>query len=192
MEVNKQTILQAPNGVNKVLLHTCCAPCSVAIIESMMNNGIEPTIFFCNPNIYPQAEYEKRKTEIIRYAKGLELNFIDADYSHEDWLKETQHLKEQPERGERCQVCFNLRLNETARYAQQNDFEVFATTLGSSRWKDLEQIDTAGQQAAKLYPNLIFWNENWRKNGLSNRQADLIKEYDFYRQQYCGCEFSKK
>ena len=95
-----------------------------------------------------------------------------------------------PERGSRCLKCFTLRLTETARYASEHGFSVFTTTLASSRWKSLEQINEAGRRAAALYPGTLFWEQNWRKGGLQDRRNQLLKEYDFYNQQYCGCEFS--
>ncbi len=190
-ELVKRELL-VPEGVKKVLLHTCCAPCSVAIIDSMISNAIEPVVFFYNPNIYPQSEYDKRKAEIARYAAELGLEFIDADNSYADWLKETEYLKDEPERGERCNLCFRIRFEETARYAHEYGLKVFASTLGSSRWKDLTQINLAGKLASEAYDDLTFWEENWRKGGLANKQSEIIKQYDFYRQQYCGCEFSQR
>lgn len=184
--------ITAPNGADKVLLHSCCAPCSTAIIECMLANGIRPTLFYYNPNIYPQKEYEIRKAEAIRFAQAQELDFIDADYNHENWLQQICGLEKEPERGGRCLKCFILRLNETARYASEHGFSVFTTTLASSRWKSLEQINEAGQLAAQRYPGTIFWEQNWRKGGLQERRNQLLKEYEFYNQQYCGCEFSMR
>ena len=100
--------------------------------------------------------------------------------------------KTKPERGSRCLKCFTLRLTETARYASEHNFQVFTTTLASSRWKNLEQINEAGRRAASFYPGTIFWEQNWRKGGLQDRRNQLLKEYDFYNQLYCGCEFSMK
>ena len=101
-------------------------------------------------------------------------------------------LEKEPERGGRCLKCFTLRLTETARYAAEHGFSVFTTTLASSRWKSLEQINDAGRHASALYPGTIFWEQNWRKGGLQDRRNQLLKEYDFYNQQYCGCEFSMR
>ena len=180
----------------KVLLHTCCAPCSSAIIECLMNNGITPVIYYCNPNIFPQEEYEIRKEECSRYAKALGLEIIDADYDHENWLQEVAGLENEPERGGRCLKCFKLRLLRTARYAAANGFKVITTTLASSRWKSLEQINEAGEWAcAQLAVDsdqpVVWWDRNWRKGGLQERRLQILKEYDFYNQLYCGCEFSK-
>ena len=136
--------IQAPMGETRVLLHTCCAPCSSAIIEALIQNGITPVIYYCNPNIYPQEEYEIRKNECTRYAESLGLEIIDADYDHENWLEAVQGLEDEPERGGRCLKCFKLRLLRTAEYARQRGIKVITTTLASSRWKSLDQIDEAG------------------------------------------------
>lgn len=182
--------LVAPGGVEKVVLHTCCAPCSGAIIEAMLNNGIEPVIYYCNPNIYPLEEYEIRKNECSRYAEKLGLQIVDADNDHSAWLECVKGLEAEPERGTRCLKCFKLRLTACAKYAAENGFTVITSTLDSSRWKSHEQIVEAGNYAASLYENITYWDYNWRKGGLTARRAEIIKENDFYNQRYCGCEFS--
>ena len=131
--------IQTPNGEDRVLLHSCCAPCSSAIIECLLANGIRPTVFYCNPNIYPQEEYEIRKQEAVRFVTSQNLDFIDADYDYTHWRNTMLGLENEPERGSRCLKCFTLRLTETARYASEHGFSVFTTTLASSRWKSLEQ-----------------------------------------------------
>ena len=193
MEMKQKNNIQAPMGEKTVLLHTCCAPCSSAIIEAMMQNGITPVIYYCNPNIYPQEEYEIRKNECTRYAQALGLEIVDADYDHENWLCEMKGLENEPERGGRCLKCFKLRLLRTARYARERGIKVITTTLASSRWKSLDQINEAGQWACKNIPPddcVIWWDQNWRKGGLQERRNQILKEYDFYNQRYCGCEFS--
>lgn len=182
--------LVAPGGVEKVLLHTCCAPCSGAIIEAMLNSGIEPVIYYCNPNIYPPEEYKIRKNECSRYAEKLGLQIVDADNDHSAWLECVKGLEAEPERGARCLKCFKLRLAACAKYAAENGFTVITSTLDSSRWKSHEQIVEAGNYAASLYENITYWDYNWRKGGLTARRAEIIKENDFYNQRYCGCEFS--
>ena len=102
----QKNIIEAPLGETKVLLHTCCAPCSSAIIEAMMKNGITPVIYYCNPNIYPVEEYEIRKNECKRYAEALGLEIVDADYDHDNWLLQMKGLEDEPERGGRCLKCF--------------------------------------------------------------------------------------
>ena len=189
----KRNIIQAPMGETKVLLHTCCAPCSSAIIEALLQNGITPIIYYCNPNIYPQEEYEIRKNECTRYAESLGLEIVDADYDHENWLSEMKGLECEPERGGRCLKCFKLRLLRTAQYARERGIKVMTTTLASSRWKSLDQINEAGFWAcSQLGENEtpVWWDQNWRKGGLQERRNQILKEYDFYNQRYCGCEFS--
>ena len=188
---NKEFRLEVPGGENVVLLHTCCAPCSSAIIECMMNSGITPVIYYCNPNIYPRAEYEIRKNECTRYAQALGLEIVDADYDHENWLREVAGMENEPERGGRCLKCFKLRLLRTAQFAAQRGIKVITTTLASSRWKSLDQINEAGRWACEQTETpVIWWDQNWRKGGLQERRLQILKEYDFYNQLYCGCEFS--
>lgn len=188
----KAESLEVPMEQTKVLLHTCCAPCSSAIIECLLNNGISPTIYYCNPNIYPLEEYLIRKDECTRYAQALGLDIIDADYDHEVWLEAVKGHEDEPERCGRCLKCFKLRLLRTAQYASENGFKVITTTLASSRWKSLDQINEAGQWACAQIPEVVWWDRNWRKGGLQERRLQIIKEYDFYNQLYCGCEFSNK
>lgn len=176
----------------KLMLHTCCAPCSAAILEYLCDQGIRPTLFYFNPNIYPREEYETRKNECSRYAGKLGLDMICGDYDHSLWLKRIAGLEQEPERGKRCLECFRMRLSATARLANEKGFDTVAATLGSSRWKNLTQIAEAGKQAVASCPNLTFWDRNWRKEGLSERRRILLKENGFYNQQYCGCEFSGK
>ena len=190
--VKKPFVIEAPGGATKVLLHTCCAPCSSAIVECLLKHGITPTIYYFNPNIYPLEEYEIRKNECSRYAKSLGLEIVDEDYNHENWLQEMKGSEQEPERGSRCLKCFKLRLLKTAQYARDHGFTVITTTLASSRWKSLEQIEEAGRFAESQIPGVTFWAQNWRKGGLSERRIQIIKEYDFYNQRYCGCEFSMR
>ena len=156
----------------------------------MAEQKLHPTLFFCNPNIFPHEEYMKRKEELMRHADRMGVPFVDADDDHAAWLLRIRGLEREPERGARCRQCFVVRLQATAKYAHEYGFGVFTTTLASSRWKDIGQITEAGQTSAAAYPNLIFWAQNWRKGGLSERRNALIKFYDFYNQTYCGCEFS--
>lgn len=183
---------QVPGGEDRVLLHTCCAPCSSAIIECLMEHGVRPTIYYCNPNIDPIEEYLIRKDECTRYARSLGLDMVDADYDHAAWRCGVQGLEGEPERGGRCLQCFKLRLRATARYAHEHGFKVITTTLASSRWKSLDQINEAGRFAVAPYPDVVWWEQNWRKGGLSERRLAIIKEYGFYNQRYCGCEFSRR
>lgn len=225
---------------DRVLVHACCAPCSGAILEWLVGQGVRPTVFFSNANIYPLAEYELRRGELLRYAAQLGqkasgsnqeaassrqeasdggqeptghiatdgsqeptghmatdgsqeprgLVVIDDVYDHEAWRCAVRGLECEPERGQRCLQCFRFRLERAARYAHEHGFNVLTTTLASSRWKDLEQVDAAGSYACSLFPGLRWWGRNWRKGGLQERRSAIIREQNFYNQTWCGCEFS--
>lgn len=182
--------LKTPDSSTKVVLHSCCAPCSSAIIEALVNNNITPIIYFYNPNIYPEAEYEKRKDEIIAYAKRLNIEFVDGDYNYTLWSKCVAGYEDAPERGSRCLECFKMRLIATAKFAKEHSISTFTTTLASSRWKDLNQICKAATIAEDTVEGVTFWTQNWRKGGLYERRNQLLKTENFYNQQYCGCQFS--
>lgn len=177
-------------GQQKVLLHCCCAPCSCSIIKRLLDAGIQPTIFFYNPNIYPHEEYEKRKREVVHYAKRMKVSFVDADCDQELWAQAVQGHEKDPERGARCRICFEMRLGRTAAYANENGFRVFTTSLGISRWKDLAQVVRAGQNAAEAFPGLVYWDYNWRLQGGQQQMEEICKAENFYRQKYCGCLYS--
>lgn len=182
--------LELPAGTGRVLLHSCCAPCSGAVIECMLANGIVPTVFFSNSNIVPADEYELRKAELKRYCSASGVPVVDDDYDHRAWLEAVRGLEREPERGRRCSACFLFRLKRAVSYAGQNGFDVLTTTLASSRWKDLEQVNAAGE-AACAGSSVVWWPQNWRKGGLQPRRGEIIREQGFYNQLFCGCEFSK-
>ncbi len=188
--MKKKNDIEIPAGLERVMLHACCAPCSSAIVEWMTQHGIRPTIYYFNPNIWPQREYEIRKEESKRHADLLGLDWIDGDYDHAAWLEAVRGLESEPERGGRCLQCFRLRLTATALMARRMGFDTIATTLATSRWKRLEQIAEAGRMAEEAVPGIHFWAQNWRKGGLQERRNALLQQYEFYNQQYCGCEFS--
>ena len=182
--------LTLPKNGKKLLLHSCCAPCAGEIMEAVAASQIDTTIYFYNPNIHPVQEYEIRKNENIRFAEKLGFDFIDADYDKDNWFERIKGLEDAPERGERCTVCFDMRFERSALYAHENGFDTFATTLGISRWKDLNQINTSGLKAANRYNDLEFWDFNWRKRGGSSRMLEISKQEKFYKQEYCGCVYS--
>ena len=188
----RKNVFGKPEDCNQVLLHACCAPCSSAIVEWMLANGVRPTIFYYNPNIFPREEYEIRKNESQRHAESLGLRWIDGDYDHESWLGDVCGLESEPERGRRCELCFTLRLTRAAKEAKELGLKYFTTTLASSRWKSLEQIERAGHLAEQAVEGTVFWAQNWRKGGLYERRNQLLREFAFYNQQYCGCEFSMR
>lgn len=189
-------------GGKRILLHACCAPCSLAIVEWLSQRGIRPVVFFYNPNIMPQKEYEHRRDESRRHAEQNGLEWIEGRYDPEGWLKNMNALEErlgidlkrEPERGLRCKACFEMRLKESFRVAEENGIEVVATTLASSRWKDIRQVNQVGEGIAIEYQNsgksVLFWSKNWRIDGLQERRNQLLREGDFYNQLYCGCPYS--
>jgi len=182
--------LETPNGESSLLLHSCCAPCAGEIMEAVAASEIKTTVYFYNPNIHPVQEYELRKEENKRYCQKLGFNFIDADYDKDNWFKRIKGLENEPERGERCTKCFDMRFERSALYAHENKFSLFATTLGISRWKDLDQVNNSGLRAADRYSDLNFWDFNWRKAGGSPRMIEISKREEFYQQEYCGCVYS--
>ncbi len=182
--------LDPPLGEKKVLLHSCCAPCSGEVIEAMAKAGLDLTIYFYNPNIHPKKEYEIRKSENKRYADKLGLEFIDADYDVQEWFYKAKGMENEPERGKRCTMCFDMRFVRSAEYAKENGFKVFSSSLGISRWKDMEQINGSGLKAAELVGNVEYWTYNWRREGGGARMYDIAKREAFYKQEYCGCIYS--
>ena len=182
--------LETPNGESSLLLHSCCAPCAGEVMEAVAASGIDTTVYFYNPNIHPIEEYELRKEENKRYCEALDFKFIDADYDKDNWFDRIKGLEDEPERGERCTKCFDMRFERSALFAHENNFSFFATTLGISRWKDLDQVNNSGLRAANRYDNLAFWDFNWRKQGGSSRMIEISKREEFYQQEYCGCVYS--
>lgn len=184
--------IEVPGGATKVLLHACCAPCSSAIVECLMKNGIRPVIFYSNSNIYPFEEYGHRLNECLRYAQKWGLEIVEDQYDHDAWESCAAGLENEPERGGRCLQCFKFRLLRAAEYASAHGFEVLTTTLASSRWKSLDQVNEAGQWACAQVQGVTWWDQNWRKGGLQERRNQIIQEENFYNQLYCGCEYSQK
>ena len=175
-----------------MLVHICCSVDSDYFLKRLCatQDKSKITAYFYDPNIHPYSEYLLRLNDVKRSCKKLGIALIAGEYDYESWLKGTKGLENEPERGSRCLKCFTLRLSETACYASLHGYSLFTTTLASSRWKSLDQINAAGRLAASLYPGVTFWEQNWRKGGLQERRNELLKTYDFYNQQYCGCEFS--
>jgi len=182
-----------PSGARSVLLHCCCAPCSGAIVECMVRSGIRPLLFFSNSNIHPRDEYELRKAELVRYASLFGLEVVDDDYDHRSWLgfNGISCMGNLPERGQRCLECFRFRLLRAASYASAHNYDALATTLASSRWKDLGQVNSAGEWACGQVSGVSWWAQDWRKGGLQPRRSEIIREQQFYNQSFCGCEFSR-
>lgn len=185
-------LLQLPNNEKRLLLHSCCAPCSGEVMEALLASGIDYTIYFYNPNIHPREEYELRKNENIRFAKEHNVPFVDADYDMDNWFARAKGMEKDPERGRRCSMCFDMRFERTALYAYEHGFNVISSALGISRWKDMNQINESGIRAVAPYPNMVYWTYNWRKGGGSQRMLEISKREKFYQQEYCGCAYSMR
>jgi epoxyqueuosine reductase len=181
---------ELPNNETKLLLHSCCAPCSGEVMERLLEAKIDYTIYFYNPNIHPLKEYELRKNENIRFAEQHNVPFVDGDYDRDEWFKRAKGMEMEPERGIRCTMCFDMRFARTALYAYEHGFKVISSSLGISRWKNMEQINESGVRAAAPYEGMVYWTYNWRKHGGSQRMIEISKRENFYQQEYCGCAYS--
>jgi epoxyqueuosine reductase len=183
-------LLELPIAGERLLLHSCCAPCSGEVMERLCAANIDYSIFFYNPNIHPQQEYLIRKNENIRFAEKHQVPFIDADYDTDEWFKRARGMEHEPERGIRCTMCFDMRFQRTALYAYEHGFKIITSSLGISRWKNMDQINDCGARATAPYQDMIYWTFNWRKDGGSQRMIEISKREEFYQQEYCGCVYS--
>ena len=179
----------------KLLLHSCCAPCSTAVIERLISD-YDITILYYNPNIYPEQEYLKRKNEEIRYIKifnkknsNSNVKMLDCDYESEKFYEAVKGLEDEKEGGARCPICFKLRLQKTAELAKQNGYDIFGTTLTVSPHKNAELINQIGQSIENNL-EIKFLQSNFKKQDGYKRSIELSKENNLYRQNYCGCEFA--
>ena len=175
----------------KLLVLSCCAPCSCAVIKKLSDEGVNATVLFYNPNIFPHEEYVKRLEEQKRVCALFNIPFVDLPYENALWQECVKGLEKEPERGRRCSACFYMRLKRAAQYGKEHHFDAFASVLGVSRYKNLAQVDEQAHRAS-AEENFPYVDENWRKGGLEELRHALIKELKLYRQTYCGCPYSKK
>ena len=182
--------LPKPVDDNKVLMHSCCAPCVGEIIQAINATGMQQHILFYNPNIHPRQEYDIRKDENKRYCDQLGIEFTDLDYDTDNWFERVKGLEWEPERGERCSRCFDMRFERTALFAHENNYRLITSSLGISRWKNRQQINECGVRAAQIYETVEYWTFDWRKQGGSSRMVEISKQENFYQQEYCGCIYS--
>ena len=171
----------------RLILMSCCAPCSCGAIKQLVNGEIPDIddfiVMFFNPNIFPESEYQKRLNEQIKYCESLGVKYIAGDYNHDAWREHVRGLETEPERGARCSKCFAYRFCYAREYAKKNGYNAIASVFGVSRHKDQHQVDNSAQQSCNEIEYLpIKWNENLRQ--------EINRESEFYRQNYCGCEFS--
>ena len=181
----------------KLLIHSCCAPCSTAVIERLKED-YDITILYYNPNIYPEEEYKKRKNEELKYIEILKnknpatiINFMDCDYDSESYYKAVKGYENEREGGARCAICFKVRLDKTAKLAKQNGYDIFGTTLTVSPHKNAEVINAIGQNISSNI-GIEYLVSNFKKQNGYKLSVDLSKENGLYRQNYCGCEFALK
>ena len=174
-----------------LLLHSCCAPCSSSVIERLLPY-FKITIFYYNPNIEPYKEYLKRKEEQIKFIKDLNenINFLDCDYENEIFKELSKGLENMPEGGYRCHKCYNLRLEKTAITAKKNNFDYFGTTLTVSPYKNSQVLNKIGEEISKSL-NIKYLYSDFKKKEGYKKSIELSKKYNLYRQNYCGCIYSK-
>ncbi len=175
----------------KLLIHSCCAPCSSACLERLKDH-FSITVLYYNPNIGSEEEYEKRKAEQIRLLKETGwAEILDCDYDKSAFDNLVKGYENEPERGKRCYLCYKLRIDKTAQTAKEKGYDYFATTLTLSPLKNTAWLNEIGQDAESRYGvNYLF--SDFKKKGGYQRSIQLSKEYGLYRQDFCGCEFSKR
>ena len=177
----------------RLLLHCCCAPCSSATLERLVDL-FRTDIYYYNPNIEPLAEFEKRAGEEIRFVRSFrpegDVRVIVADYDHEAFERIARGREALPERGERCYLCYEMRMRQTARYAREQGYDCFTTSLSISPLKNAQKINEIGERLAAEYGVRHLPSDFKKKNGYK-RSIELSREYDLYRQNYCGCVFSR-
>lgn len=181
-----------------LLLHSCCGPCSTAVIERLKDR-YDLTVYFYNPNITNEGEYQKRlaaqKQFLLAYNETLpedqQIRLMEGDYDPENYLLAVRGLEEEPENGDRCTRCFEVRMKKTAQMAQELGIDIFATTLSVSPHKSTPKINAIGYALAQQYAP-AFLDESFKKKDGFRRSTELSKEFGLYRQNYCGCIFSER
>ena len=177
-----------------VLLHSCCGPCSSYVLE-YLSQFFSVTVFYYNPNIYPEEEYRMRVREQKRFIEEFPVekpvSFMEGDYDRGRFLEMTKGLEEEPERGKRCMKCYELRLKETAVHAREGGFDYFTTTLSISPQKDAQVLNAIGKRVSEEFGIAYLFSDFKKKNGFL-RSTELSRIYGMYRQDYCGCEYSMR
>lgn len=188
-----EDILNKLEGVPKLLLHSCCAPCSSYVL-TYLTKYFDITVLYYNPNIEPIEEYEKRKQEEIRFIKEMDkvnkIDLLDCDWEHDKFIEMARGLEEEPERGKRCYKCYELRLRKTCEVAKEHNYDYFASTLTLSPYKNSDWVNEIGYNLEKEF-NIKYLCSDFKKNDGYKKSIELSKEYNLYRQNYCGCIYSK-
>ena len=190
-ELQMQEQLKHIQKGTRLLIHSCCAPCSSACLERL-KDYFDVTVLYYNPNVDEKEEYEKRKAEQIRFLKETGwAEFLDCDHEAEKFLQMAKGMEDEPERGKRCYACYALRLNKTAEIAKANGFAYFATTLTLSPHKNAEWLNELGEKAGGRY-GVNYLYTDFKKKGGYYRSIELSTKHGLYRQDFCGCRFSKR
>ena len=190
-----ENILNSLNGKKKLLLHSCCGPCSSYVI-SYLTKYFDITVLYYNPNISPYEEYLKRKEEQIKVINELKkeydniIDIMDCDYDNDLYEDKIKGLEDEPERGSRCRVCYRMRMKKTAKIAKENDYDYFCTTLSVSPYKNSTWINEFGSDLEKEY-NIRWLYSDFKKKDGYKESIKLSQKYNLYRQNYCGCVYSK-
>lgn len=186
-------LISSLRNTPRLLLHACCAPCSSYVLE-YLSKHFEITVLYYNPNISPEEEFTKRAEELRRLISEMEfknpVSLIVDEYDHGEFLKAVKGLEAAPEGGERCFVCYRLRLERAAKYASEHGFDYFCSTLSISPLKNAQKLNEIGAELSEIYSVSNLPND-FKKKGGYLRSIELSREYDLYRQNYCGCKFSK-
>ena len=178
MNTAERPKLLAPNGTRKILLHSCC-PCEGEVLETLLFQIFNLPYFFIILIFIPKENMRFEKEEDKRFCDKLGIHHVDVDYDPVNWFNRVKGLEWEPERGARCTQCFDMRFERAALYASENNFSVFSSSLGISRWKNMKQINGCGERAASRYHNLTYWTYNWRKAGGSQRMIEISKRKTF-------------
>ncbi len=176
--------------MKKIILHACCAPCASYPIKKLIENNFEPVVFFYNPNIFPFKEHEIRRVELKKYCSEIGVQYFDNEYEIKKFYEAIKGFEKEPEKGKRCSICFNLRLDKAAQFALSQEINYFTTTLSVSPHKNSNQIFEQGRLIAKKY-GIEFLEYNFKKQDGFKISRQIAKENNMYAQNYCGCEFSR-
>lgn len=174
----------------KILLHSCCAGCT-AYVSKLLEKEYAVTSYFFNPNIQPFSEYEKRCAELKKYCQKIETPFIEADYEMDKWQELIEGFESEPEKGERCLICYAMRLEKTAEFAREHGYDYFATTLSVSPHKLADRINQFGNKITRMY-GVKFHEADFKKNDGYKQACAISRAENFYRQNYCGCVYSQR
>ncbi len=192
--VMKDIIKENQGFKPSLLLHVCCGPCSSGVIKRLASD-FNITLYFYNPNLDSLEEYQRRSKELLsltaQMPEAANIKTVFEEYHHEEFTDLADHLKEEAEGGKRCMLCFHQRLAKSARYAKENNFDYFTTTLSISPYKNVQALNSIGKRLENEY-QVNYLYADFKKGDGYKRSVELSKQYNLYRQDYCGCEYSKK